>query len=306
MTLRDLIDLRNQLDTVFDVSSIQHVLDTNAAKLQQLASDNPSYKTMLEFVAAQHLTLMDRIQLDRMHLQQVIDKVHHDVDTATAKYFQDDYQLRPTNPAHVRDIRHLGIPDLAIQSLESRINLHSQWKYPCLEIGCDRGFWTHRLVASDPLYLADYYDELLEAAISQFEPIYQSRVRRYRIDDYRINGLPENQFGFIFSFNFFNYLSLKHIKNFLSDAMHWLRPGGTMLFTYNNADIPAAAGYAESHFMSYAPKSLLVAMCHELGFEVEQTHDYEPAFSWIEIRKPGVLDTVKAAQVLGEIKHHTS
>ena len=75
-----------------------------------------------------------------------------------------------------------------------------------------------------------------------------------------------------------------------------------MLFTYNNCDIPAAAGYAENYFMSYVPKSMLIPLCESLGFEVVQTQDFEPAVSWIELKKPGTLTTVKASQALGEIK----
>jgi hypothetical protein len=76
-----------------------------------------------------------------------------------------------------------------------------------------------------------------------------------------------------------------------------------MLFTYNNADMPAGAGYAENYFMSYVPKSLLVAMCEGLGFTVIHTHEFDPALAWIEIKKPGTLKTVKASQALGEVKY---
>jgi hypothetical protein len=43
-------------------------------------------------------------------------------------------------------------------------------------------------------------------------------------------------------------------------------------------------------------------MAESLGFDVIQCFDFVPSTSWIELRKPGVLTTVKAHQALGEIK----
>jgi hypothetical protein len=114
--------------------------------------------------------------------------------------------------------------------------------------------------------------------------------------------LPVNQFGFIFSYNFFNYLSLDTIKQYLLQSLNWLRPGGKIVFTYNNADLPAAASYAETYFMTYVPKSILVPMAESLGYETIFSFDSEPAFSMIEFKKPGELKTIKASQTLGEIK----
>jgi hypothetical protein len=48
----------------------------------------------------------------------------------------------------------------------------------------------------------------------------------------------------------------------------------------------------------------LAPMIESLGFEVVSSADYLPSTSWIEIRKAGTLSTVKAHQVLGEIKYY--
>lgn len=86
-------------------------------------------------------------------------------------------------------------------------------------------------------------------------------------------------------------------------AYQWLRPGGTILFTYNNADLGVGAAYAENMYMSYVPRSMLVPLCESFGFELIDHRDYEPNISWIEFRKPGTLSTVKCSQALGEIKY---
>jgi SAM-dependent methyltransferase len=187
--------------------------------------------------------------------------------------------------------------------ITKRINLYSNWKYPALEIGCRDGDWTKLLVASDPLYVADVFPEFLTSAVSQFPESYQGRVRKYLIHDfYKIDNLPKNQFGLIFSFNFFNYLSIDSIKQLLINAMEWLRPGGIIIFTYNNADISTSAGLAESYFMTYVPESILVPMAESIGFETIATYNLEPSHSFIEFKKRGTLQSIKASQALGEIK----
>jgi hypothetical protein len=42
-------------------------------------------------------------------------------------------------------------------------------------------------------------------------------------------------------------------------------------------------------------------MIQNLCFEILLSKDYEPAVSWLEIRKPGELSTVKGHQALGVI-----
>jgi hypothetical protein len=84
--------------------------------------------------------------------------------------------------------------------------------------------------------------------------------------------------------------------------MSWLRPGGTIIFTYNNADLPAAAAYAENYFMTYVPESILTLMAESLGYETVFSYNCEPAYSIIEFKKPGELRSIKVGQTVGEIK----
>jgi hypothetical protein len=47
-------------------------------------------------------------------------------------------------------------------------------------------------------------------------------------------------------------------------------------------------------------------MCESIGFEVHHDRDIRnegTTVSWLELKRPGILETVKAHQVLGEIKN---
>ena len=305
MKLHELVKLRNELEQVLDLSVIHEELEKNSKRLRDLVSIcDPEYGETLTAIADQHSSIIERAKLDKRQIQHTINNINLDINTLSEKFLSKNYQLElaVNDIESVRNVRHLQISSTVSSLLLNRIQFYSKWQYPALELGCRDGEWTRHLVASDPLYIADIFNEFLTSAVEQFEPVYRGRVRKYLIDDFQIKGLPANQFGFIFSYNFFNYLSLDSIKQFLIQAMDWLRPGGTMLFTYNNADLCIPAGYAENYYMSYVPKSILVPLCESIGFQVIHTHDFETAVSWVEIQKGGKLDTIKAGQALGEIK----
>jgi SAM-dependent methyltransferase len=306
MNLHNLVKLRIELEQAMNLDLIESELLKNSMRIRDLtALCDAEYAETLNSIADQHAGIVDRARLDRRQIQHTIHNITQDINILAERFFKENYdveKLRYNSPESIRESRILKLPTGVDHLLLSRIQLYSSWKYPALEIGCRDGEWTRSLIASDPLYIADIFDEFLVTAVSQFEPVYRGRVRKYLIKDFSIPGLPVKQFGFIFSYNFFNYVSIDTLKQYLIQALDWLRPGGVMLFTYNNADVPAAATYAENYYMSYVPKNMLIPLCESLGYQVIQTHDSEPAVSWIEIRKPGELSTIKAGQALGEIK----
>jgi SAM-dependent methyltransferase len=186
----------------------------------------------------------------------------------------------------------------------ARIDMHSSWQYPGLEIGPGDGEWTPMLVASDPLYVIDNHQEFLDVTANQFPDDYQRRLRKYVID-FRTNDiteLPKNQIGFAFAWNVFNFFPEYELRHYLTQVFAALRPGGTLLFSYNNCDNPIQAGFAEEGWMSWMPRTLLTSVLTDLGY-TDFTF-FEPALnvSFVEVKKPGEKTTVKAHQVLGEIK----
>jgi cyclopropane fatty-acyl-phospholipid synthase-like methyltransferase len=108
--------------------------------------------------------------------------------------------------------------------------------------------------------------------------------------------------AFVFSWGYFNYVSLDTMKQYLRQVFDLLRPGGVFMFSYNDGDTPAGAGMAENFAQTYMPKSMLVTLCESLGYNVSSTHIHSTNIHWIEITKPGVLETNKAHQVLGKIE----
>jgi hypothetical protein len=307
MTLSELVNLRNQLAKVLDTSIITTEIEKNYARLQTLTNniDQDTTEKILA-VAEDHKKRIADLEQDTKNIGLIYEEIQDKITLLSSRFFQDNYQteLKHVSPEFIRKVRVMPENPKFVEEITQRINLYSNWKYPALEIGCRDGDWTKLLVASDPLYIADVFPDFLTSAVNQFPEMYQSRVRKYLIHNfYKIDNLPKNQFGLIFSFNFFNYLSVDSIKQLLLQAMEWLRPGGTIIFTYNNADLSTSAGLAESYFMTYVPESILVPMAESIGFETVTSYNSEPSHSFIEFKKPGVLNSIKSSQALGEIKH---
>lgn len=306
MNLYQLVTLRNQLQLAYNTSLIKQEIASNHTRLTELIKDtDENLSTKILDITEQNTNLYTYLDEITSQVSSLLVEIQSQIDELATKLFTNNYELELTCNAieRVRDVRKIAPDEQFELALSQRINLYSNWQYPALEIGCRDGEWTKYLVASDPLYIADSFEEFLVSAVQQFPELYQGRIRKYKIvENCKIKNLPDNQFGLIFSYNYFNYLSLDSIKQYLNQAMVWLRPGGKIVFTYNNADLPSAAAYAESFFMTYVPKSILLPMAESIGFETVYTYDHEPAFSIVEFQKPGNLKSIKLSQTMGEMK----
>jgi SAM-dependent methyltransferase len=306
MKLHDVVELQQELKELVPTQAIEAELNNivnNISNIQGRYGEEYAYRLGLVITALNEVKASLQKPLEQVAI--INDVVELDHKDATEKFSSPTYQseLHYQNPARIREVRQLYIPNGADEIVSQAIDLYVDWRYPGLEIGCRDGHWTKYMVGCDPLYVVDEFQEFLDSTKQGYPEEYQQRLRTYLTKDHNLSALPKGQFGFVFSWNYFNYLTLGNINKYLTQVFDLLRPGGTFMFSYNNADLPAPAAYADSYFMSYAPKHLLLPMCKAIGYEVVSTTDLEPAVSWVEIKRPGELKMIKAHQVLGEIKY---
>lgn len=187
----------------------------------------------------------------------------------------------------------------------SRIMLYTDWRTPGLIIRPGLEKFIENLVPLDPLYLADQHEDLLNHAIESFTVEYQRRLRPYVIDDYEqldpLTRLPKNQFGFIFIYNFLNYKPIKVFEKYLRSVFDKLRPGGVAFFTFNDCDWANSVTAAENNFMCYTPGNKIRNLCLEIGFEILYFTDCENEVFWMEIQKPGDIQSIRGGQTLAKI-----
>lgn len=193
--------------------------------------------------------------------------------------------------------------------IKSTIFKYVSWQYPVLYL--DHAILPNLidyLVASDPLYIVSLNNDAL-SKINKYPTLYQQRLRLYSItgnvED--LSVLPHNQFGFIFNWGFFNSLTTIDIENYLRKMLHLLRPGGTMLFSYNNAELPATASIIDRNALPWASKKYIETILLQLGYKIIKFDDLyvnenNTFVSWAEVLKPGELSTIKKRQVIGSIR----
>lgn len=308
MALYDLVTLKQSLLQNVDPTGTLHELyklRTQIANVKlQVPVLPPEHAKYIEDLVAHYDELITQAEQPAVDMSARIGIIDAQINEITHKLFHNNYELEThcKDINHVRNNRRMYINEDIEQDIKQRILLHTDWRYPALEIGCRDGEWTQYLVAADPLYILDRHQEFLDSTSSRFTPEYNRRLRQYRLSNHDLSVLPVNQMAFVFSWGYFNYVSLDTIKQYLIQAMKIMRPGGIFMFSYNDGDTPQGAGMAENFAQTYMPKSMLVPLCESLGYEINKTSDYGNNISWIEIKKPGVLQTVKAHQVLGEIK----
>lgn len=309
MKISELLHLRDRLNIVYSTEELSRVLTKLSFDLSGVNNEinDPEFKNKILNLISNFESIERSITLANASYQGILTTIRNQVNVEELKFFGENYKLETKyNVAeNIRSIRVMPIKDVVRNEVLDRIRLHSNWQYPALEIGCRDGEWTNHLVASDPLYIADFHREFTESAVKEFPEEFQRRLRVYllKTPEELLTTMPKNQFNFIFSWNFMNYASLDTIKEYLKIAKELLRPGGTFMFSYNDGDRPAGAAMAENFFMTYVPKHMLVLMAESLGFEILNQRTRDISVSWIEVRKPGILETNKAHQVLGKIKH---
>lgn len=292
MKIGELVDNINKLQS--DIKKLQE-------DFPETAESNPSQMEYEMNIVVESLEAVRQEELE------YLGGIDWDMKAWTAEFIAEDnkhwsqHNVRFKTAEYNRNFQKLPITDEAATTVRSRIGAYTDWRFPGLEIGPGDGTWTSSLVACDPLYLVDYNDECLTATKKQFPAKYQNRLRCYTNSGAGLHMLPQEQFGFVFSWNTFNYFSFNQIGDYLEEIWKVLRPGGGCMFSYNNAERQLCAQRAEDHLMSFIPKSILCKMIEEYGFEQIKTQDVDSTISWVEFRKPGDLTSQRTGQTLGKI-----
>jgi hypothetical protein len=309
MKLSDIVARLNLLDSL-DVASecatatgtlnhIAHVV-TEHAEPYQTASDN-IIKTYNE--------LSSNIAKFSAQIESLKQDLRSDIAQQEQEYLADSLHVYQEEMIHdSADVilnRRMRIDDDDDLILRTRLKNLTDWRIPGMIIRPGVETYIEDMVPLDPLYVVDHDPELMRPAISKFTPEYQRRLREYVIDDWAdgliLDRLPDNQFGTIFAYHYFNHKPMPVICRFLTEFYQKLRPGGTVLMTYNNCDLAHGVIRAEHVWMLYTPRRLIEQHAIETGFELITAYDGKGDVSWIEFRKPGDIVSLRGGQTLAKV-----
>lgn len=212
-------------------------------------------------------------------------------------------QFQNTMPGRILE-RPLDADKESADLFHERVKLHTNWRVPGMIIRPALETHIQDMVAMDPLYVVDHAWHLIEPAMSSFNDQYRARLRPYTVLDTQssiMHSLPQRVFGLILAYNFFNYKPLNVIDRWLQESWNLLADGGVMIMTFNDCDRAHGVGLVGSAMGCYTPGSHLRRLATAVGFEIINQHHSQSDLVWIELRRPGMIRSIRGAQTLAKI-----
>lgn len=306
--LSTLVKFRNSLKESAERLTVTPETLAKLDFLTHLKSNNPSAPYTFDRTVGYYNNILDLSNSLAKDIQEQILQVEQDIELEADKLSDHKFDLNFINPAQRVPIE-LYPKDL-LERITTRIKSYCDWHYPALQIECREKIWTDCMVTADPLYLVSMAEDSIEPVVQSYPAEYQRRLRVYYTEKEKLSTiLPSNQYSFILSWNVFEYASISDIELAIKQAWDLLRPGGTFMFSYNNCDLEQSAHLADIYAMGFAHQRKITSIASTLGFTIVTAenhsieHDLIQNVSWIEIKKPGNLNTSKGHQVLGRILH---
>jgi len=309
MKLSDLVNYQMELDAMsavstrqqadIDLEKITYIVAHESIQLGEHANTLQHKHKEIQQTFDEFETLLNQLKAE---LKQLI------VDTEKP-WFAESYRLYEQEMIHESTEyvlnRRPNITDETQQFYSTRIMRYNNWHHPAMIIRPGKEIYINNLLASDPLYLVDESHDLLQPAISQFNPLYQQRLRPYSINERNSNKilykLPDEQFGIVLAYNFFNFKPFEIIRKYLAEIYQKLRPGGILAMTFNDCDRAKGVMLVERHFCCYTPGYLVRELAQSLGYEVEFSWTDQGPTTWLELRKPGNFISLRGGQALAKI-----
>jgi hypothetical protein len=308
-TLSELVKFRNDLKIRISDLSLEMSINEKISILSSVITNNPSVcYDVTDLVNSYRYLIVESYNIiDK--LNQLISTIESDIDDIAKQLIKDENnRLQFTEKRFNTSGNIYQIDDFETFNLINyRIKRYTSWQYPGLQLYPTSDAWIDLMVANDPLYLVHHDYDFLKSQITKYPSTYQNRLRLYKIFNQDLSDLPQNQFGFVLSWGMMTHLIADKVEMYLEGVFNLLRPGGVFMFDYNNCDLENLAKLAEYNYKSYNSSRLITNLCEKIGYEIICFNDIElnnlpvSHISWVELRKPGKLTTIKAHQALGQV-----
>jgi hypothetical protein len=309
MKLSDLVAYKTALDKLtartthreieLSLGKITHLVDAQSIQLGD-------FKQQLE---SQYNTIYSNIDQFEHTLVQLKKEIQTQIELAEKPWFQESYRLydqemRNDSVDHILNRRPILTEDTE-NYLRVRIQNYVDWQHPGMIIRPGIEKFVEDMVGYDPLYLVDQEHDLLVPAFDRFPEEYQRRLRLYtvreNVDSEILDKIPHSQFGFCLAYNFFEFKPFEIVRKYMTEVYQKLKPGGTFIMTFNDCDRDKAVKLAEQRYACYTPGSLVRELATTIGYTQNFSWDNDGPTTWLELRKPGVLTSLRGGQSLAKI-----
>jgi len=309
MKLSSIVQYLNHLDTL----SVYEAAAASRREITKITHTVQHSEVQVDDHAARLISIQEDLEKSLKEYQQELARLSDDVqrlvDHHEPAYFAastDNYQqgMKADTSEYILS-RTRPLDSETEKLLCDRLAAHTNWRYPGMVIRPCHAPGLANLVALDPLYLVDTQQALLDPITALFTPEYQRRLRYYVVEEYTSDkifwNLPHEQFGFVYAFRYFEFKPWEVLRQYLDEVFELLRPGGTFLFSFNDCDHWRSVGLTEHHFCCYTPGRLIREHVEKLGFEITYDYNDHTGTAWLEIKKNGVLDSIRGAQAVASI-----
>ena len=307
LELSKLVSYLNHLDSLNEVKRLTKVKFDLGLLFTDIAITDIEWSAKEQFVEIEKL--LDQT-IDKIHpaLHEMRKQVVAEIAQGETEYFRRSrlfYQNTKTDTVNHILNRQIEISEEVHELFLSRLNVVADWKYPGIIIRPGIRPYVNTMVSCDPLYLVDADIDLLNPVIAKQEERYQRRLRKIIVDEnepeFLLSKIPVAQIGMVLCMDYFEYKTIEVINQYLVEMFQLLRPGGMMIFTYNNCDLAGGVILVEARARCYTPGVVIKQLVLDIGFTIHDQFDYEDSISWMEISKPGELTSLRGGQSLARI-----
>ena len=311
MKLSDLVAYKMQLDKLstrsaqreveLDLGKITHLVGTQAIQLS-------NFKQQLD---AQYNVINQHIDQFEIQLNELKQSIKAQIEIEEKYWFQESYRLydqemRNDSADHILNRRPV-LDDETENLLRVRVQNYVDWQHPGMIIQPGLEKFVEDMVGYDPLYLVAQKYDLLVPAFDRFPEEYQRRLRLYtvreEIDSDILEKVPNGQIGLCLIYNFFEFKPFEIVRKYLTEIYQKLKPGGTLIMTFNDCDRDKAVKLAEQHYACYTPGAMIQQFAATVGYNQIFSWNNDGPTTWLELRKPGALTSLRGGQTLAKIVH---
>lgn len=309
MKLSALVHYLNHLDGFRPESATQTLIDHIDPVLHTIENHDLQFPEITRAMIRHRWAVHQNIAEVTATVDRLKQEIKHSIESLEHHYLAQSYELYSEGMRHDSDQymldRRFNLGPDAESYLRARLLRYADWHHAGMILRPGQESWIQDLVSLDPMYLVDVRLSMLEPCREKFTPQYQRRLRCYAIQESTehamLTQLPQHQMGLILAYNFFHYKPLELVRCFISELYQLIKPGGTLVFTFNDCDRYGGVELAERCYMCYTPGRLVLASAEMTGFEISHVYHIDAAATWVELRRPGDLESRRGGQALARI-----